>query len=353
MDKAKPARRIRRGAERTRARRWRARGIAAAAALAAATSLAVGGGSAEDGGRLAFFGFGANNGYTQAAWKAAEEQAKKDGLSIRFFDGQFSGPTQYSQIQDALASGQYKALLIMPVDGASLTPLVKQAYEKKVKVFSLEHTIGPDPTDFRPQVDGLTPIGYSVPDDAKMIAEYVVERCAKLDPCRVVLMYGDRTTLFDQTRANAVKEVFAKHPNIKVLATVDGHYLPDKSMSAMSDVLSAKGDDIDIIASPSGDQQIDGAERVLKQRNVTRKIVLVGQGGGQIGVSRVRDGAWATTQIHLPATIGRMAAEFAAKNLRGEEIPKMVNLTGHSPVGDMATQESLKEHPEFKGEWGG
>ena len=108
-------------------RRWRVRGIAAATALVAATSLAWG----ADGGRLAFFGFGANNGYTQAAWKAAEEQAKKEGLSIRFFDGQFSGPTQYSQIQDALATGQYKALLIMPLDGASLTPLVKQAYEKK------------------------------------------------------------------------------------------------------------------------------------------------------------------------------------------------------------------------------
>jgi ribose transport system substrate-binding protein len=328
------------------ARRWRMKGIAAATALMAATSFAW-----ADGGRLAFFGFGANNGYTQAAWKAAEEQAKKEGLSIRFFDGQFSGPTQYSQIQDALATGQYNALLIMPLDGASLTPLVKQAHEKKVKVFSLEHTIGPDPTDFRPQVEGLTPIGYSVPDDAKMVANYVVDRCAQLDPCRVVLMYGDRTTMFDQTRSNAVKEVFDKHPNIKVLATVDGHYLVDKSMTAMSDVLTANGDEIDIIASPSGDQQIDGAERVLKQRNVTRKIILVGQGGGQIGVSRVRDGAWATTQIHLPATIGRLAVEYAAKNLKGEPIPEMVNLTGQSPVGDMATQETLKAHPEFKGEW--
>jgi ribose transport system substrate-binding protein len=164
-------------------------------------------------------------------------------------------------------------------------------------------------------------------------------------------MYGDRTTLFDQTRSNAVTEVLDKHPNIKIIATVDGHWVVDKSMTAMSDVLTAHGDSIDVIDSPSGDQQIMGAERVLKQRNVTHNIVLVGQGGGEFGISRVREGAWAASLVLLPATMGRIAVELAGKNLKGEQIPEIVNLMGQSPVGDWATPESLKDHPEFKGEW--
>jgi ribose transport system substrate-binding protein len=310
------------------------------------------GGEAEQA-NLAVFGFAAANAFTQSALEAAEEEAAKHGAEVRFFDGKFDPDTQYRQVQDAVASGQYDGFLIMPNDGAGLMPVVREALDKDIKVASQHFPLGPDPTMLEPQVEGLTTtVGVDIVTGTKAIANKIVELCEDIDPCGVVLLYGDRGTLFDQIVAKETRKVLDEHSNIKVLTEVDASFTRDEAASVMRDVLSAEGKEaIDIVASPSSDQAMAGAQQVLEEAGLD-DVQMMGNGGSKTAIEQVREGRWAAEYVHLPASEAREAIKILVEAIQGKEVPSAVSMDGKGPGGEITTPEDLK-NSDFQGEWDG
>jgi ribose transport system substrate-binding protein len=61
---------------------------------------------------LAFFMASAANSYAQAQLEGVEEVAASMNATIDTFDGQFDSQRQYSQLQDAIASGQFDGFIV-------------------------------------------------------------------------------------------------------------------------------------------------------------------------------------------------------------------------------------------------
>jgi ribose transport system substrate-binding protein len=73
-------------------------------------------------------------------------------------------------------------------------------------------------------------------DGATAQAEAVVKFCADKDPCNVVIMIGQLQFPFDNLRYQTYETVLAKHANIKVVATGEGSYSPDASLTAFQNI---------------------------------------------------------------------------------------------------------------------
>ncbi|WP_320670832.1 sugar ABC transporter substrate-binding protein [Patulibacter defluvii] len=350
-------------------RRMRRGAAVAAAALAVAGASGCGsadGGSGGGGGagkrvRIAFFGLAAENAYTQFAYKGAQAEAKAKGAELSFFDGKFDGPTQIKQIQDAITSQRFDAFVVMPNDQPGVVPVAKQAIGQGISVTALQFPIGSDPKTARPQVEGLT---ASVVEDvvagARISAEGINAMCRDRDPCKVALLYGSRKVTWDGA-AKRPTILRTLTPNVKVVAEADGQFLQGPSEQAAADILQAHPD-LDVLASPSGDQMALGGERALRAAGKRiglgdrprGAVAIIGYGAASSGVERVRRGSWYQTYALVPQTMARKAVDLAVAAVRGGG-RKGVGIvqTEISPIGDNVTREVLREHPSFRAEWEG
>ena len=310
--------------------------------------------------KLAFFGASAENIYTQYMYKAAVKKAEELGSSLEFFDGKFDGAAQIAQMQDAITSGRFDGFVAMPNDGAGIVPVAEQAIGDGIKVAAVQFPIGPDSTDAQPQIEGLTTsVIEDVVQGAEVTAESINAVCKGIDPCKVGVLWGGRAIPFEAAKQKPFKE--ALDPTVEVVAEADAEFLEGPGEKEAAAMLQANPD-INVIASPSGDEMILGAERAIEAAGgeigtldrPDGAIALVGYGAATAGVEHVRSGRWYSTYALLPATMGEKVVELLIAELNGEELPadeRGVVQNEISPIGSNVTSQVLKEFPDFKGEW--
>lgn len=209
--------------------------FAAAVAAAALIPFAA---QAEDPIRIAFLAASSQNGYNDATWQGVQAAAKEAGnVEVEIFDGEFNAAKQYAQVEDIIAGQRFDGVVIAPNDTVGIATAVEEAVKEKLLVASVLFPIGPDLTVMTPQVEGLTTTAASNPvEGATAQAEAVIKFCADKDPCNIVIMIGQLQFPFDNLRYKTYETVLAKHPNIKVLATGEGSYSPDASLTAFQNL---------------------------------------------------------------------------------------------------------------------
>lgn len=347
--------------------------LATLAGLAILTGCGSGSGSSSSSGthtgpvNLAFFGYGANNTYTQEDYQASLADAKAAGATLTFFDGKFSGPIQDNQIIDAATSGKYQGFLILPNDVGGVVPAVKFAISKGIKVIALHFQIGGKYTT-DPQVPGLTScICASYTAGAAAVANEVVSVCAGKDPCNVVNFYGNKEQSWEVPRRTTYNGVIDQHPNIKLLAEPDAGFDTGMAYTAMLNILQAHPH-IDVVSSPSADQMITGAQQALvhdgyKVGLANGGVALIGQSSDYQGVAAVRDGTWVATYINCPQTCeAKYGIKYVIEAIQGKTVPQVVYEDAAPNAiwgpndgcgGAMVTTAFLKLCPNFTGEYEG
>jgi ribose transport system substrate-binding protein len=296
----------------------------------------------------------AGNGFSQERLAGAESLAKELGnVTITPFDGQFNADEQFAQIQNIAQTGKYDAIYVEPFDGVSLAgafPLVSD-----IPVVTINAPIGSDYSNMqKPQVEQvLQTIGDPPGDLAEQQAGYVVDYCAKIDPCKVVAMVGFLSSALDVTRMKTYKEVLSKHPNIKVVAESEGNWDRDKALAAMSNILQANRD-INVFLT-AGDQMAFGATVALQNAGVDpEKIFISSVGGTRDAIKNVRQGLWDMTAVYLTYTAGRIGVQSIVDHLSGKQVPEWISYSKLDPNVPMwVTREELAKMPDFTGEWNG
>lgn len=358
----------------SRRRSLRRRGIWAGSALALGLVLAACGGGSSDSGTttggatgttspppepaesisVAFLASSSQNGYNQAVYEGIEIAASQIGnVETTIFDGQFDGTVQFNQLQDVATSGEYDAIVIVPNDTVGIAAAVESADSKGIPVVTVLFPIGPDLTDLEPQVPGIVSTVASPPaEGARKQAELVAEYCADLDPCNVVILIGQLQFPFDKVRYDAYNEVLAQYPNIKVVATAQGNYDRDQSLTEMTNVIQANPD-INAVLS-NADQQTAGAQIALEQAGIDLSTVYLTGGGGTIeAIQAVRDGKWASDYVNFPVSMGEAALVQAVNAVTGQPVTPVIDADTLGPVPPFVNREILADYPDFLGQWAG
>lgn len=301
--------------------------------------------------KVAFFASSAQNGFNQAVYQGVQEKAKELGVEVAIYDGQFDAALQYSQIEDVLAGGQFNAFIVVPNDTVGIAGAVEQVGAAGKPLVTALFPIGPDLAKLEPQVPGVTATVAAPPaDGAKAQAEDVVKFCEGKDPCNVVIIIGQKIYPFDNLRYESYLSVLNTHPNIKVVATGEGNYDPDKSLTVMQDILQANKD-VHVVLS-NADQHLVGVEIALTNAGYNvPDLYLSGGGAASIAIDAIREGRWDVTLAHFPVTMGKIALETAVKKLKGEEVATFTDMDKVGPLPALINKAVLDAHPDFKGEW--
>lgn len=340
----------------------RARAVAAVAlgavALSACGDDGGGGGASGDSAgktfRVAFLAASSQNGYNKAVFDGVQAKAKELGnVQAKILDGRFDAQVQFNQLQDAAASGQYDGIVIVPNDTVSIAGAVGAAKSANIPVVTALFPIGPNLTQLEPQVPGIVATVASPPaDGATKQAELAAEYCEEKDPCRVMILIGQRQFPFDKVRYDAYQEVLKQHDNIEVVATLEGNYDRDQSLKAMQDALQSNPK-FDVLLS-NADQQTAGAQLALKNADIDPKdVYLTGAGGTKEAIAAVRDGTWKADYVNFPVTQGEQALEQLVNSLEKKEVQTVVDSDKEAPFDPFVDKQSLEEQKDFTGQWSG
>lgn len=320
-------------------------------ALGAGLALAFASGAHAESKKIAYFAAASQNGFNQATYAGVEEKAKELGYETAIFDGRFDPAHQYSQIEDVLAGGNFAGFIVAPNDTVGIAGAFEQVVAAGTPIATVLFPVGPDLTTLEPQVDGITSTVASPPvEGATFQANAVVKECEGKEPCNVVILIGAKIFPFDNLRLETFQKVLAEHDNIKVLAVGEGWYDPDKSLTAMTDILQA-ANDVHVVLS-NADQHLVGAEIALEAAGYSvPDLYLSGGGAASIAIDAIREGRWDATLAYFPKTMGAMAAEQIVNAIEGKPVTQVINMDTAGPLEAMIDQKVLDANPDFKGEW--
>jgi ABC-type sugar transport system substrate-binding protein len=253
-----------------------------------------------------------------------------------------------NQLRDALVSNKYQAWFIGPNDGGPLTPTIKQAIAKGVKVGCALVPCGPDIRDVNVQIPGQVIFsGLGFYPNGQLLGAGVVKACASLNPCEVLWLPGLPTLPLEVARQDGLYKVIKPHKNIKVVAVAAGGYLAAPALTATSNVLRAHPN-LNVVVS-SGDQMIAGAYKAEQLAGKAGKIANIGNGCTVEAKQLILDGKESYCSVYQPMTEAEIVVQALINAVNGKgKSGVYVNSNATSPIGGLGTKDNIaKFTPQF------
>lgn len=315
-----------------------------------ATLASTAAGSSKKNIRIGVFLASAANTYWTAELQGARDVAKKYGnVKLTVFDAQFNTAKQVNQLRDALVSNRFDAWFIGPNDGGPLTPLIRQAIKKGVKVGCTLVPCGPDIRNAGVQIPGQVAFaGLGFYPNGQLLGAGVAAGCKGKNPCEVAWLPGLPELPLEKARTDGLYSIIKPKKNIKVVSVQAGGYLAAPALKATQNILQANPG-VDVIVS-SGDQMIAGAYRAIKLAGIPDgKIKLYGNGCTYEAKVLILTGKQAGCSVYLPQTEAKIVVDLLVRAVNGEQIKnRSIDPLTLSPIGPFATKKNIARFkPEF------
>ena len=299
---------------------------------------------------IAYLSFAVENSYDAPMLAAAQAVASDNNATLKVFDANNSPQTQYSQLQDVITSGQYSGIILQPIFGTGLIPLVQQAIAKGIKVVNMDQVLGPNYSTDAPQVQGLAANVMFVPTEiGTKLGNMVVQACQSknLNPCNVGYLYDIKASALDVAISGAFNKAIAADPGVKVVAQGQSFFSPTDGLTAVQDMLAANANLNLIVGS---DQGIEGGVQAVAAKHLTGKVILVGYGASAAALAGVASGAWYGDVAQAPASEGRLAVQAMIKALRTGQNSGGIDPVAELPDNGIVTKANVSQ---FTAEWPG
>lgn len=296
--------------------------------------------------RIGLFVPVSGNTYEEARLRGAQEAAARLNAEVVNFAGDYDSLKQIDQIQDAIASKNFDALLIHPIDSNAVVPVVEDALKAGLVVVGADSPIGPNPDSLEPYPEGVSAfIGRTGKATGEWLGQAVIKACEGKDPCEVAYLIGMQNLTIDQVRYKNLEETIKPYPNIKIVAFQEALYRKDKGYEVMQNVFQANPG-IDVVAT-SGDQMVLGALQAAEEAGL-KDVKFIGNGASKEGCDALKEGKFFATIADIPYTQGQLLVETAVKALRGEPFERSIDLNKVSPPlpkhGPVISKEDLSEY---------
>jgi ribose transport system substrate-binding protein len=282
---------------------------------------------------------------------AANAAAANLNAQIQVFDANNSPEAQLTQLQDALASGQFDGIIVQPIFGAQLIPTIEEAIAGGAQIAVLDQILGEDLSTSDKQVEGLAAnVVFVQTEIGRKQGELVVQACEEfaLDPCNVGFLYNIKVSSLDTAIRTAFDEVIAAHPQITVVQEGEAFFTVAGGLSATQTMITA---DPSINLIVGADQGITGAVEALTLAERT-DVVLVGYGGAGVAYNRIASDPQTqyATVAQRPATEGQYVVEDLIEAIRSGQPVDSRDPVGELPDEGIVTSDNVAN---FVAEWPG
>jgi ribose transport system substrate-binding protein len=277
------------------------------------------------------------------AMAASKTLADKVDLQV-----QVAGPNAQRQIQqiNAMVQAGANAIVVYPISPTALNGAVKNACAKGVAIIAYDAEIS-EPCAYNVSIDQL--------EAGRVTAEWLAKKLNGKG--NIVVITGVPGTSVDTLRTKAAKEVFAKFPDIHIIAEANGMWSQAVMRTELSKILATHNwDSIDGLWTQVGCYTANTMEiEAGKKINELKPCAGEGSNGGRVQTLPVGteiEGANGTyvpmgaprISYASPPYAGGLALKLIVQKLEGKDIPKLTTL----PL-PLVTNETIKACKE--GTW--
>ena len=251
-----------------------------------------------------------NNPFFVSLRKGAEDEAKKEGVTLITVDAQNDPAKQQASVED-LIQKKVSVILINPTDSSAVANVVKEATDKGIKVISLDRS-----------VNGAEVSSHIASDNkagGKMAADFLVNKLGGKG--NVVELQGiPGSSAANERGAGFDTEVDAKG-GVKVVTRQPADFDRAKGPSVMENIIQSNKDIQGVFA--QNDEMALGAVKALQAAGL-KNVAVVGFDATDDAIAAVKGGTMSATVQQQPELIGQYGVQTAKKLIDGQAVDKFI-----------------------------
>jgi len=258
--------------------------------------------------KLGFSQTGFNHPWRVEMLRAAQaECARHPNVSLAVTDGNVDIKKQSNDVDDLLAQG-CDAIIMSPVESAGLSQAARKVMAAKKPLVLLDRDVPTEKTVF---------IGQSNITMAAAVAEVMAKMLkGKGQIAEITGLIGSSPAI---DRQKGMKQILAKYPDIKVIASGDGQWIRDPAVKLMDDFLVAHPK-FDAVFSHAEESSWGAQFSISRAKRCGDKVLHFTHDASNAGFQSVKDGLFAADGNYSPF-IGDVGVRAALLALMGKTIP--------------------------------
>lgn len=246
--------------------------------------------------------------------KAVEAKAKDLDVTLIESDGQGKAEVQISQVENFIAQ-HVDAILLIPFDKEGCVPAVQKAVAAKIPLVV-----------FNAQVANVelanTYVGSDDVEAGRIEMQYIADLLKGKG--NIAIIHGPNGHSAEVQRTEGNKEILKKYPDIQVLFEQTANWDRAQALSLTENWLQT-GKPLNAVVAQN-DEMALGAYKAIEAAGKAKDIPVIGIDAIADALKSVKDGKMAATVFQDAHGQGATAVEMAVKILKGEEVPKVVNI---------------------------
>lgn len=254
-----------------------------------------------------------------------EQTAKELGVELVALDGEWDATKQSDQM-DTLISQGVDAIILNPVDGSSLVPACKKAFEAGIPV-----VCGAMNVDESGQQYVVSYVGADDKDIGSQAGKLMMENITK---GKIAIIEGTAGASASTQRTLGFEEAL-KGSELEIITKLSGNFETAAAMSATEDALTKNPDLQGIFV--HDDTMALGVVQAMKSMGYTGKdIAVISYNGSANGAKMLKDGDILATAVQPLFMEGKTSLEVCLKAIEGETVE-----TWYKDQIDMLTQDNV------------
>ncbi len=222
---------------------------------------------------------------------------------------------QGNQIQDFIVR-RVAAIVLSPCDSRSIVPVVREANEAGIPVFTV------DIPCHEPGVKIVSQVCTDNLGGGKEAAHAMIEALGAAGGKVAVLHFKQAESC--RLRVRGFREVIEAHnaaggPAIEIVTELESGGAKDGGAKATEDALQAAADIRGIFA--INDPAALGARAALEKAGKTEQVTIIGFDGQPEGKQAIREGKIHADPIQFPDRMGEQVVEAIVRYSKGEDVP--------------------------------
>ncbi|CAN5541480.1 substrate-binding domain-containing protein [soil metagenome] len=239
-----------------------------------------------------------------------KEAADKNGFELIVQSGDMDLAKQQSQIENFIVQ-KVVAIVVCPADSKGIAPAIDKAYAANIPVFTADIS-----------ASGGKVVSHIASDNVlggAKAAEFIANLLKDGGEVGIIGQPEVQSTI---DREKGFKDEMAKHPNIKVVATLNGGGVRDRATKAADDMLQGNPNLKAIFA--INDDSALGALASAETRG-KKDLIIVGYDATPEAVAKIQSGSMLKADVAQdPKLIGAKTIETIARHLKGEKVEAVV-----------------------------
>jgi ribose transport system substrate-binding protein len=257
-----------------------------------------------------------DNPWRLAETKSLKDEAAKRGIELVVTDAQGQTSKQVSDVEDLIAR-KVSVILLAPRVFDGLAPALQAAKAAKIPVILIDRAAAGTAGE-----DYVTLLVSDEVEEGRRAARWLADQTK--GTANIVELAGTPGASVANDRAAGFREVLAKYPNMKIIASQTGNFNRAGGQSVMQNIAQSLGNKITAVFAHNDEMAIGGIEALTASgRKPGADITIVSVDGERAALEAIVRGELGAT-VECNPRFGPLAFDTIEKLRKAEAIPPKI-----------------------------